>query len=142
MIDNIKIGPAQTKSKLFSVAQITLAAFLGSPIAGCLLLARNYRELGKGGAAWQALFAGTASSILVFLLAFCLPENFPNMALPFAYCFGLRQLAKYLQGEAIYNHFMTGGRRGSWVITIVMGLGCLAVIFVLLFGLIIVMNPQ
>jgi hypothetical protein len=142
MIDDKKIGPSPTKSKLFSVGQITLAAFLGSPIAGCLLLARNYRELGKGGTAWQALLAGTASSILVFLLAFCLPENFPNMALPFAYCFGLRQLTKYLQGEAISNHFMTGGRRGSWVITIVIGLGCMAVIFVLLFGLIIVVNPQ
>jgi len=142
MIDNTKIGPSQTKSKLFSVAQITLAAFLGSPLAGCLLLARNYRELGKGRAAWQALAAGTASSILVFLLAFCLPKNFPNVALPFAYCFGLRQLAKYLQGGAISNHFMTGGRKGSWVTTIAVGLGCLVVISVLLVGLIIVMYSQ
>src|SRR5258705_9469526 len=142
MIDDKEIGPSPTKSKLFSVTQITLAAFLGSPIAGCLLLARNYRELGKGGAAWQAFLAGTASSVLVFLLGFCLPENFPNMALPFAYCFGLRQLAKYLQGGAISNHFMTGGRKGSWVTTIAVGLGCLVVISVLLFGLIIGMHSQ
>jgi hypothetical protein len=136
MIDDTKTGPSQANSKLFSIEQITLAAFLGSPVAGCLLLARNYRQLGKGRAAWQALAAGTASSILVLLLAFCLPENFPNMALPFAYCFGLRQLAKYLQGGAISNHFMTGGRKGSWVTTIAVGLGCLVAIFVLVFGVI------
>src|SRR4051794_10700944 len=108
MIDDTKIGPPQIKGRLFSVGQITTAAFLGSPIAGCLLLARNYRVLGRGRAAWQALAAGVASSILVFLLAFCLPENFPNMALPFAYSFGLRQLANHLQGEAISNHFISG----------------------------------
>jgi hypothetical protein len=141
MINDTIIGPSQTNNRLFSVEQITSAAFLGSPIAGCLLLARNYHELGKGGAAWQALAAGTVSSILVLLLAASLPENSHNTALPIVYCLGLRQLAIYLQGGAISNHYMTGGRKGSWVTTIAVGLGCLTFTFVLLFGLILVSNP-
>ena len=84
MIENTQIGSSDDAVKLFSAGQITLATFLGAPIAGCLLLARNYRELGNGAAAWQSLVAGIVSTILLFLIAFWLPENFPNMVLPIA----------------------------------------------------------
>ncbi len=103
MIEDTKVDSFEAAGNLFSVGQITLATFLGMPIAGCLLLARNYRELGNGGAAWQSLAAGIASTILLLLIAFWLPENFPNMALPVAYCFGMRQLVNYLQGSEIAN---------------------------------------
>ncbi len=97
MIEDTKIESSEVAGRLFSVGQITLATFLGMPIAGCLLLAQNYRELGKGGVAWQSLAAGVASTILLLLIAFFLPENFPNMALPVAYCIGMQQLVKYLR---------------------------------------------
>lgn len=34
------------RRRLFTVGQITTATALGAPIAGCFLIARNYRELG------------------------------------------------------------------------------------------------
>lgn len=137
MIEDTKIDSSEAAGKLFTVGQITLATFLGMPIAGCLLLAQNYRELGNGGAAWQSLAAGSASTLLLLLIAFSLPENFPNMALPVAYCFGMRQLVNYLQGSEIANR-----RQGSWAVAVALGLGCLVIIFGLIFGLIIMLNAQ
>ena len=135
MVENTKIDSSEAADTLFSVGQIVLATFLGMPIAGCLLLALNYRELGKIAAAWQSLAAGVASTILLLFVAFWLPENFPNMALPVAYCFGMRQIVKHLQGGAIANR-----GKGSWVVTVAVGLGCLVVIFGLIFGLLMFLN--
>ncbi len=100
MIDDTKTGPSQTNSKLFSVEQITLAAFLGSPIAGCLLLVRNYRELGKGGAAWQALAAGTASSILFLLISILLAGEFPQYGVTFCLLFRPKTTRKISAGRS------------------------------------------
>ena len=135
MIEDTKIDSPEAAGYLFSVGQITLATFLGAPIAGCLLLARNYRVLGNGAAAWQSLVAGIVATILLFLIAFWLPENFPNMALPVAYCFGMRQLVNYLQGSEIANR-----GKGSWAVTVAVGVGCLVIIFGLIVGLVIALN--
>jgi hypothetical protein len=140
MIEETKIDVSEPGRKLFSVGQITLATFLGAPIAGCLLLARNYRELGKGAAARHSLVAGVASTIVILTIAFFLPENFPNAVLPVAYCFGMRQLVMQLQGGAIDNHLQAGGRKGSWVITVVLGLGCSVIILGLIFALTLGLN--
>jgi hypothetical protein len=53
---NIDSTPASRR--LYSVAQITFAAWAASPLAGCLLLNFNYRALEKPRAAWQALVLG------------------------------------------------------------------------------------
>jgi hypothetical protein len=129
-------------SKLFSVEQITLATFLGAPIAGCLLLAQNYRALGKGDAAWQSLVAGIVSTILLFIIVFLLPENFLGMGLAVGSCIGMRQVVKQLQGGAIDNHLKGGGRNGSWAVTTVVGLGCSVIVLGIIFGLIIAFNIQ
>jgi hypothetical protein len=49
MIEDTRIDSSEVAVRLFSVGQITLAIFIGMPIAGCMLLAKNYRVLGKGG---------------------------------------------------------------------------------------------
>jgi hypothetical protein len=140
VIEETQSNSSEVSARLYSVGQITLATFLGAPVAGCLLLDRNYRALGRSAAAWQSLAAGVVSTILLVLIGFRLPENFPNMALPVAYCVGMRQLAKYLHGEALSDHLNSGGRKGSWVITVVVGLGGLIIIFGLTVGLLMALN--
>jgi hypothetical protein len=137
MIEDTNTELPKTAVNLFSVGQITLATFLGMPKAGCLLLARNYREIGNGRAAWQSFAAGIASTTLLLFIAFRLPENFPNGALPFAYCFGMRQIASYLQRGGVVN-----SRKGSWTVTVASGVGCLIVIFGLSVCLIMVLNAE
>ena len=122
------------EGRLYSVRQIILATFLGAPLAGCVLLAQNYRVLGQSTAVLITLLAGGASTALLLALAFVLPDNFPNMVLPVASCLALRQMAIHLQGERISTHMTLGGKKRSWWIVVAIGAACL----VLIFGVILV----
>lgn len=119
----------EATGKMFTVWQVTLATFLGSPIAGCLLLAKNYRNLGNHSGAWKSVAAGIGATVMVFVLAFLLPEKFPTFAVPAAYTFGLQQAAKYLQGDLIE----ASGKKASWLFTIAIGLGSLIVVLAMFF---------
>ncbi len=121
-------------ARLFSAGQIVLATFLGAPLAGCLLLAGNYLKLGNRTYAWVSVLWGAVSTAAVILLAFSLPENFPNYPIPVASCIAMRVLSNYLQGSAIASHFAAGGRKGSWVAAVAAGLLCLALIVVVTLG--------
>ena len=135
MTNEAAIASTVTSRKVFSVGQITLATFLGAPIAGSLLLAWNYRVLQKASAAFQSIVYGLVSTIILLVIAFLLPEKFPNSILPVAYCFAMRQLVSYLQGDTIAAHLAAGGGKGSWAVTVAVGIGCLVVLFALVFGL-------
>lgn len=134
-------NPSKPDGDLFSVGQIALATFIGMPIAGCLLLAQNYRYLGKARSAWQTLILGFVSTILLFFIAFLLPENFPNAVLPMAYTIGIRELVRYLQGDIITGQ-EAQGKKGSWVVTVGVGIGCLVLVMALIFGAVILFVPE
>ena len=137
MTNEAAIAPTVPPRKVFSVGQSTLATFLGAPIAGSLLLAWNYRVLQKASAAFQSIVYGSISTIILFVIAFLLPEKFPNSVLPVASCFAMRQLVSYLQGDSIAGHLAAGGDKGSWAVTVVVGIGCLVVLLALVFGLLL-----
>jgi hypothetical protein len=134
MNNEVTIGSAAAGKKLFSLGQILLATFLGAPLAGSLLVAYNYRVLQKASASWQSIVYGIASTVIIFILAFVLPEKFPNSALPVVYCVAMRQLVSYLQGGPIAAHYSSGGSKGSWAIAIVVGVGCLAALVAIVFA--------
>ena len=115
--------------------QIAVATFIGTPIAGCLLLAQNYRTLGRVSSAWQTLILGFVSTIIVFFIGFLLPENFPNFVLPMAYTITMRQIVKYLQGD------VTANQKGSWVVAVGVAVGCLVLIMALVFGAAVLFVP-
>src|SRR6266566_286178 len=134
MTNEAAIESAPAQGKLFSLGQIMLATFLGTPLAGSLLVAQNYRLLQKSSAAWQSIAYGIVSTVILFIVAFLLPEKFPNSLLPVIYCFAMRQLVSYLQGDAIARHYSSGGTKGSWLIAIVLGIASLVVLFALVFA--------
>ena len=57
----------------------------------------------------------------------------PGMLLPALYVFGMRQLAAHFQGRAISDHEYAGGRKGSWLISIAVGLVGLVCVVVVVF---------
>ncbi|HEX7318109.1 MAG TPA: hypothetical protein VF297_29670 [Pyrinomonadaceae bacterium] len=118
--------------KLFSTGQITLATFLGAPLAGFLLLARNYQVLGKGATAWQPLLVGVVTTALLVILGLLLPENVPGTGLSMGSCIGMYYYVKQWQGGAIDAHLKAGARQGSWAAVVVLGLGCSVVLIGLL----------
>jgi hypothetical protein len=131
-----------TGDKVFSVGQITLATFIGAPIAGCLLLSHNYLIAGKKKEARLSLAWGGIATALVLLLSSLLPTGFPNGALPFGYCFAMQQTAKRLQGNAIAEALQASASKGSWWMTTGIGIGCLLAIVVIVLGLLILINPE
>jgi formate-dependent nitrite reductase membrane component NrfD len=88
---------------LYWPGHIAWATFLGAPIAGCVLLALNYKRFGDATAATLALIVGLIGTVVLLAIAFVLPDNFPKSVLTATYTFGMFQCAKSLQGDAL-NH--------------------------------------
>ncbi|MBK8810504.1 MAG: hypothetical protein IPN69_07170 [Acidobacteria bacterium] len=136
MTEEEKPNLPEITGNLFSNFQIALATFIGMPIAGSILLAQNYRNLGRAGSGWQTLILGLVSTIVLFIIAFLLPDGFPNFILPMAYTIAMRQLVEYLQGDVIAN------QKGSWAVTVGVAVGCLVLIMALVFGAIVLFVPE
>lgn len=128
MTEEEKLNLPETNRTLFSDLQIAVATLIGMPIAGSLLLAQNYKNLGKINSARQTLILGFVSTIIIFFIAYLLPENFPNVLLPIIYTIAMQELVKHLQGDVIAD------QRGSWIITIGLAIGCSALIMGLVYG--------
>ncbi|MEO7033178.1 MAG: hypothetical protein ABI548_04935 [Polyangiaceae bacterium] len=117
-------------SPLYSPGQVALATFLGSPIAGCWLLAANYAVLGERDARRRTLVYGAIATVVVLAIAFVLPEHVPNVVLPAAYTATLREIANRRQGKLFNAHIQRGGRKHSnWRVAGI-GLAWLAAVLV------------
>ncbi|MFO0819073.1 MAG: hypothetical protein U1A77_14100 [Pirellulales bacterium] len=128
------IEPAAPKQQtLYSPGQIAWASFLGSPLAGGILMALNYRRFGNSTAAALTFTAGLVGTVLLMVISFFLPDNFPGSIVPAAYTWGLYQSAKQLQGDAYRTAIEQGGATASgWATTGVGALCLIAVIMLLL----------
>ena len=60
--------PNRPQYKLYSVAALDLATFIGSMVAGVLLLASNYRKLGDSDSSRSILILGLAASAAYFYI--------------------------------------------------------------------------
>lgn len=135
--------PASTsRVALYSPGHIAWAAFLGAPIAGCVLVALNYRRFGNSAAANFALIAGLIGTLIIMAIAFFVPDNFPNFVVPAAYTFGMYASAKTLQGREFEHRLANGDIKGSaWVATGI-GLLFMVVLTLVLFAIIMVMPEE
>src|ERR1039458_3599226 len=64
--------PAYT---LFNADSVGLATFLGTPIAGGILMAVNYRRLGKGGKAAAVLLIALLVTALALVFGYLVPQG-------------------------------------------------------------------
>ncbi|PRQ05331.1 hypothetical protein ENSA5_03210 [Enhygromyxa salina] len=131
-------GPSDlpgTGEPLFTDAQVAGATFLGSPIAGFIVLAINERRMGRTQRFGKTVVVGVLASVAVFALALVIPPEVPNFVLTLAYLFGMQQLARHWQGEELMERLSSGTTKGSnWVIVGV-GVACFAAVVGLAFGL-------
>jgi hypothetical protein len=126
--------------KLYSPGQIALAAVLGSPLAACWFFACNFRELGQPKTAKHYLIWGGIGTAVLLVIAFFLPDRFPNSILPIAYTAGLFQAAKQLHGTTVARHISAGGRLGSWWSVVGISLLCLILVVVALIGIVLLLS--
>lgn len=124
-------GPALAaapRARAFTVGQITVATLIGTPLAGCLLLALNAEALGRPERRDPIIGWGLLVTIAAMGIAFALPEGIPNLLLPALYTLGTFQTARRLQGRAIaVCRAETGGRR-SHLVMLALAIACHVVV--------------
>ena len=121
--------------RLFSASQVAVATFIGSPLAGTALFARNYQVLTRRGAALLWLGLGVVVTALLLVIALLLPKGTPTF-LPLLSIVGMRLAVNHFQGRAISNHTYAGGAQGSWLVSIAVGLAGLVCVVVAFFVLV------
>jgi len=121
--------------RLYDVGAVFLAAFLGSPLAGTVLIASNYRKLGQGGNGILALVLGAVASAGLMLLGLKSTQSPAIASIVLFVCTGLA--ARELQGNAIKTHVAWGGQLFSkWravgvaiVTSLLLGCGVVAYLY-------------
>ncbi len=126
-------------SRLYSQAQIAVGTFLGSPLAAGWFMARNHRELGQDELATQAMWWGVAGAIVMMIIAFLLPENFPNSILPIAFTIAVHRLADSRFGGVIREHRAAGGPLFSWWRVVGISLVCVAILVGVVFSVLFIL---
>ena len=119
----------------YSTAQMSLAAFLGLPIANAIPIGKNARSMGNRKAARQSVALGALGTVIVLTMA-CLLPGFTSI-LPIANVLGVQQWYKQTQEAAFRDHIAQGGERGPWAVPI--GLGMLVLILmgaIIYFGIV------
>ena len=104
--------PPAPPRPLYNVGHIVLATFLGSPLAGAILMALNYRRLNPP-LMVVTLLLGALATVVVMAIAFVVPDNFPNMVIPGAYTGGMAAVASATQGQAIKQAAAAGEAKAS-----------------------------
>jgi len=138
--DAVVVAPPQYL--LYDYRSVGLASFLGTPLGGSLLMAMNYRRLGKGAAAAGALTVGIVITSLLLLLGFSGIANSGVQVIGLLAFIGMMQGAKAIQGFDIQEHVRLGGRLASKGSAAITGLLCLAVVAALVFGIVTVGTPN
>jgi hypothetical protein len=101
--------------KLASPGQVGLTAFLGGPLAGFLLMGRNYAKCGRVLACWVTISAGVLLTAAVVGSGFLLPDSNPLAGLCIAAPAWLATYltARGLQKQMFDNHSKLGGEPAS-----------------------------
>jgi hypothetical protein len=128
-------SPAQVAmGKVYSPAQVAMGAFLGGPIAMVYVLKKNFEVLENNAAAKKTLILGSIFVLSLVLLLPFLPDNFPNYALPFAYCITARMIAnKYQLTKSAIAQSPRFTFQSNWKV-FGMAVGFLAVFMALVIG--------
>jgi len=99
--------------RLYSTGQMTGATVLGSPLAGCWLLASNYEALGDRAARNRTWLTGILATAGAMALGYFLPDNFPDSVIAISYTLGFREHFRLSQGTVFKKHIAAGGGRYS-----------------------------
>lgn len=129
---------ALPRTKFYSPDHIAWATFLGAPLAGCVLMALNYRRFGNPTAAKVAWVAGITGTALLLAIAFVIPVGVPKSVLPAVCTFGMYRCAKALQGNDYAHRLANGGVKASGWAVLGIAILCMICTIAVLFGVLLV----
>lgn len=142
--DDAPPGPAEATEipayKLYTPAQVTLATFLGTPIAGMYLLSTNRRRMGHAGQATTTLLGGVGVTVLLIVLAIVLPESV-GRAVPLVTTIAVSQYARIDQPLLDAHLARRGQKESSWKAA-GFGLAGMVALLAILFAVILIVDPS
>ena len=126
-----------SQEPLYSVWAVVLATFLGSPLAGGVLLAMNCRRLSQPRAVREIFLWTGLLTVGSLLLSGLLPQEqrMIEALLVGLQVFVMYFLATRLQGRAIALHLQQGGALASYWSAIAIGIVCGIIVLWVLVGL-------
>jgi tetratricopeptide (TPR) repeat protein len=103
-----------------------MAAFLGAPLGGAILIALNYVRLGNRNGARIAIVLGLAATAALIGLALWLPiwKSFPRLVLPLLMAWAIVGITEWLQGPALATRRAEGATMPSTWAAAATGLLC------------------
>ena len=129
------IFPDKLKNKLYSDNAIRVATFLGGPLVAGYLIAENYKQLGEADKIKLTWLYSVLATIVVFVIAFLLPDSTPAPLLPIGYTVAAYYLVQKLQGAKIKAHIAGGGQMWPMWRAIVAGIIGLVIIVAIFFAI-------
>jgi len=101
--------------RLFSEGQVMLSTFLGTLIAGGLLMRANYRTLGQEGKGRNALLLGVVGTVVISVACSFVGEILPDFAVAIIHIAIVGNWYKKAQGHEFRRHAESGGEtESSW----------------------------
>jgi len=94
--------------KLFTQKGISIATFLGGPLAAGYLVRQNFRALGKETEALISIILGILLTAATFIPLFMLPEDIvdkiPNQLIPAIYTLMIYGVVELVQGKDLKRY--------------------------------------
>jgi hypothetical protein len=128
---------------LYDAKAVYVAAFWGSPIAGSVIMAMNYKRTGQSQAAFKAIGIGLLIEGIMTIIA-CVGTAIPQpiwLGVSVALASVYRQQAKTLQGPMVSAHLQAGGKKGSPWAAFGIALLCL-LLYLVIFGAIYIVYSR
>jgi hypothetical protein len=123
-------GPAPSY-RLFDSGAVGLATFFGTPFAGTVLMAVNYRRLGNAGKALLTALLGLAASAILVVIGWNSTSGSGVVGLVFF--LATWQAARAVQGKAVEAHESRGGQLASKWLACGLGIAILIALFGVVF---------
>ena len=124
-----------TTTPLFTSGSVAVASFFGCPLAGGIILAKNYRRMGQPAHATQALTLSCVATLVLFATFSAIPDdaNLPTGPFLWLQVWGMYAIAKAKQGRSVEGHRFAGGAIASrWRaagIGLLVSIGMVALVF-------------
>ena len=115
-------------ARVFSTAAVGVATFLGSALAGTILMYLSLSRLQRRADARRAALLGGALTLATLGLAVVLPQGIGN-AVPIAVTLAMVMLARKMLDPVVVPHLERGGRKGSALLVAGVSIASALVVF-------------
>ncbi|MFA8450244.1 MAG: hypothetical protein ACEPOW_06095 [Bacteroidales bacterium] len=127
---------------LYSNEAISIATFLGGPLAAGYLFKKNYEAFSQEEKGRKAFFIGLISTVLIFVGVFFIPDDIkdkiPGALIPAFYTLMIHFIFEKTQGGWLKEHKESGGKFHSGWKAIKIGVVSLVILLSSIMGIVFV----